>query len=121
MTTRLLPRGEWHRLKGTLLETVTPDLRHDAQVVVVEDNAAIVGCWVLMPVYHAEGVWIAPEHRGKASVGRRLLAGMRRLVREQGAREVLMLTTNDRTARMALKLGRATELTARHFAVEMGN
>lgn len=118
MTTRLLPRREWHRLSGTLLGGVA--LRSDTQVIVVEDGDEVVGCWALMPVYHAEGAWIAPAHRGKATVGRRLLAGMRRLVREFGLREVAMMTTNPQTTRMAQKLGDAVALDGAHFSVGMG-
>ena len=120
MTTRLLPRDEWHRLKGTLLETVTPSLRHDAQIVVVEDGDRIVGCWALMPVYHAEGLWVDPAYRTKVSVGRRLLDGMTRIVRDGGIREVLVMATNPRMERMVRKFGDAAALDGAHFSVGMG-
>src|SRR4029077_20633639 len=88
VTSRVLPRAEWDRLKGTEAETVCPLLPESAQVLVVEDGTAIAGCWVLLPVLHVECLYVAPEHRKKPSVARRLLAGMRRLVRESGGRGV---------------------------------
>ena len=91
MTTRCLPPEEWPRLAGTELEAVWPHLRpaHQATVLVVEDGEAIVGCWLLLTLAHCEGVWVAPTHRGKGSVARRLLAAMRREVQQRGFATVL--------------------------------
>lgn len=118
MTTRLLPRNEWHRLKGTLLETVS--LPRDAEVLVVEADEQIVGCCVFLMQPHVEGAWMAPEHRRKAAVGRRLLAGMRRLVREHGSPNVWMMATNSESERLIQRLGDAARLDCAHFSVGMG-
>lgn len=88
LQTRILPAEEWPRLAGTELETVWPLLPHDtAQVLVVERNGEIVACWSLMPVYHVEGLWLAPGSGG--GVFRALIRAMRALVREKGVTAVL--------------------------------
>jgi len=122
MTTRVLPPAEWPRLLGTELETVVPVLPEDAEVLVVEHDGAIVGCWALYPLLHVEGVWVAPEHRGRGGVFRRLLTGMRTLVHGHG-REVVQTGAlwGDEgavVATMLQKLG-AVELVGRHFAWRM--
>ena len=58
-------------------------------VVVVEDGAELVGCWALVQVLHAEGVWVAPAHRGRASVARRLMLGTLAAARELGAKAIV--------------------------------
>lgn len=89
MISRILPVDEWPRLEGTEAESIWPLLDPEtAQVLVVEHDDAIVGCWVLQPVLHAECLWIAPEHRGKSSVARRLWVSMHQTARELGARTV---------------------------------
>lgn len=44
----------------------------------------IIGCWILMPVLHAECLWIHPSHRGRSSVARRLWTMLRKLVIQAG-------------------------------------
>jgi N-acetylglutamate synthase-like GNAT family acetyltransferase len=116
MTTRSLPRAEWPRLAGTELEAVWPYLPAGAEVIAVEDDGQIVGCWAVFPLVHVEGIWIAPEHRGRGSVARRLLGGMRRAARAMGARAVNTAATSAEVAAMLEKLG-GVELRGRHFAV----
>ena len=89
MTTRILPRAEWAKLAGTELAEVWPLLHADAQVYVVEEDGQTIGCWCLFPVWHAEGVWIAPAHRGRGAVARRLLRGLREMSQRVGARSVM--------------------------------
>lgn len=82
MTTRVLRPEEYWRLAGTEAAALGRFLTDAARVVVVEDHGAIVGCHVLQPILHAEGLWIAPEYRKKVAVGRRLWSGVQREVRE---------------------------------------
>ncbi len=91
MTARTLPVEEWPKLHGTDLGLALTHAIDPARVkvVVVEDGGEIVGCWGAFAVIHAEGVWIAPAHRTRGSVARRLWAGMRRVVREWGASQVI--------------------------------
>jgi ribosomal protein S18 acetylase RimI-like enzyme len=81
MIARVLAKDEWARLAETelpaLLDKVRPE---DADVLVVEDVGRIVGCVAAVRVTHLEGLWIAPEYRGNAGLGRRLLRGSRGLV-----------------------------------------
>lgn len=117
MITRLLPPEEWPRLAGTELETVWPVLDPIAShVVVVEDAGEIVGCWALFRQVHVEGLWIAPAHRGKSSVGRRLLATMRSTARAMGARSVATAACRDSVVGMLHKLN-AIALPGVHYAL----
>jgi N-acetylglutamate synthase-like GNAT family acetyltransferase len=108
MTTRLLPPEEWARLAGTELDGVWANLPASARVVVVEDEEGrIVGCWSLFSVLHVEGVWIAPEHRGRSAVARRLLVGMRHQARDMGASGVCTAAVSDDVRALLDHLGAA--------------
>ena len=74
MRARVLPADEWGRLKGTELEQLAGQLTPaSAKMLVVEQDAEIVGCCALALVLHADGLWIAPAHRRCGAVGRHLL------------------------------------------------
>lgn len=89
MTHRILPREEWAKLAGTEAGAFAPLLPPDAaSVLVVEDNGQIVATWALVSMLHAEGLWIAPSHRGRFGVVKRLLSGMRAMARSIGATSV---------------------------------
>lgn len=81
MTARILPPEEYPRLNGTEAETVWPLLTEAARVIVVEHEGQIVGCHLLQPTLHAECLWIHPDHRGRASVARRLWWAVRETAR----------------------------------------
>jgi len=96
MTLRELPRAEWGRLRGVGeiqgvdLGEVAAAVPADSRILVVEDeDGAIVGTWTVMRYVHVEGLWIAPAHRKRGSVARRLVAGMRQVAREWCVRAVL--------------------------------
>lgn len=96
MTTRILPPEEWPRLEGTEAGSVWRSLDPEsASVIVVEDGGSIVGVWVLMTVLHAECLWIADAHRGKAAVARRLWAAMQREAHAMGVEAVATAATTD--------------------------
>lgn len=77
MTSRVLPPDEWPRLAGTPLEPLLSALIPDQTVIrVVEDaDGQIIGTVGLWSMVHLEGLWIAPEHQGKAAVIRALIDG----------------------------------------------
>lgn len=77
MTSRILPQEEWPRLAGTEADTVWMQIPASACVVVVEDEGELVGCHVLVPVLHAECLWIHPDYRKATSVARRLWAAVK--------------------------------------------
>ncbi len=88
MTTRELPPDEWGRLTETdlapFLSLMDPTR---VKVFVVEDaDGQIIGTWSLVQMWHAEGCWIHPSHRGGA-VASHLLTALR-----AGAAEVRALT-----------------------------
>lgn len=106
MHTRILPASEWHRLAHTDLGSVITQCDpRDTQVIVVEHDGEIVGCWAALTIVAAEGVWVAPEHRGKASVARRLLTGMRRLAKEARVAAVLTGAADERIEHLILEHG----------------
>lgn len=119
ITSRLLPRDEWHRLAGTELETVHPHLPQAAQIVVVEADDRIIGCWAVFPLLHVEGVWIAPDYRGNPRVVRHLLKGMSHTALAMGAQAVTTAALTDEVAGMLERLG-AVELHGRHFSLGLG-
>lgn len=88
-TLRELPAAEWARLEGTELGAVVSRLSPaHTRIAVVESDGQIVGCWSLTALLHAEGIWIAPEHRD-GSVLRKLLRWMTSTAKELGAGTVL--------------------------------
>jgi hypothetical protein len=104
--TRMLPPEEWSRLAGTEAESVwhlfDPT---NTRVVVIEDGDAIVGCWVLLRVIHAECLWIAPSHRCKVGVIKRLLRGMKTLASGWGATQVVTAAMSDDVRTLIGKFG----------------
>lgn len=118
MTTRTLAPTEWpERLRGTLLEDASRQLPHDAVVMAVEDAGRLVGCVALFPVWHLEGVWIAPEQRGRVGVARRLVRAIRTTARALKLDGAWMMARNDAAVRMIRHFGRALHLDCDHFAV----
>lgn len=117
LTRRDLPREEWPRLAGTELESIWPVLPEDARIVSVEDGDRIVGCWGAFWQLHAEGVWIAPDHRGHAAVARHLLTGMRRIARESGARTVATAGVTEDVIALLRRFPGAIELPGTHVVL----
>lgn len=105
-STRVLPPEEWPRLAGTELEALWPKLDPArAQVVVVEHEAAIVGAWAVFPIVHVEGLWIAPECRGKVGVARRLHRAMLEAARGMAAPFVWTGAESDDIRRLIAHVG----------------
>jgi len=119
VTTRLLPRDEWPKLAGTELETVVTMLPDSAAVIVVEDAGVIVGCWSLLPVYHAEGIWIRPDYRRKGGVALRLLRGLRTVARRYGARAVCTASMDTTVSTLIERIG-GQKMPGTHYTVPMG-
>ena len=106
MTARELPVGEYPRLVGTALGPVIGALPESARVIVVEDDdGAIVGCWMLAAYWHAEGLYIAPEHRGRAGAVRRLLRAVHHLAGELGITHVITGAMDDRVRALLAHAG----------------
>lgn len=106
MTTRILPPDEWPKLAGTELGQAAPYFDPErATIIVVEDGSTIVGCWALLSMWHVEGVWIHPEHRKAGAVARRLMRGMTKQAKDQGARVVITAALSDEVVGLIGHLG----------------
>jgi len=74
MTSRVLPREEWEKLEVSGFPAIGSTLRpEDSEVVVIEDGDRIVATLGTFRVTHFESLWIAPEYRGNAGLGRKLI------------------------------------------------
>lgn len=120
MITRILPQAEWPRLAETEAGPVWPHLNPaHAQVLVVEHQGQIAGCWVLMHVLHAECLYIAPAYRHRPSVGRRLLVGLTRLATDAGMGGVWTAATSDAVRHLLEKFG-AARMPGDHYIMPIG-
>lgn len=107
-------------MKGTLLETVWPNLNPaTARIVVVEADGEIVGCATLFEAWHLEGGWIAPMSRGSVAVGRQLARAMDQLLAALHVQEVFMSAHDVAGSKLCQGLGPATPLNCAHFAVDV--
>jgi hypothetical protein len=103
MTARLLEASDWPRLEATGMAADWRTLPAAALVLVVEDDAGvIVGCEALLPCWHWHGLWVAPPHRGRTAVFRRLWRGVHEIAAALGIREVLT-GSGSRAARRILR------------------
>lgn len=81
-TTRVLPQAEWSKLEATNAAGIWPHLDPQwAAPVVVEQDGQIVGSCLLLLMLHPECLWIAPAHRKRASVARRLWGSIQTIAR----------------------------------------
>lgn len=119
LTTRILPRGEWPRLAGTLLDPAWKGFDDSARVIVVERDGTIVATAALFQAWHLDAVWLAEQERGNAAVGRALLREVRAQVAEIGTPEVAMMALTDEGRRICEGLGEAVHLDCDHFAVKV--
>lgn len=113
---RLLPRDEWDRLNGTEMESIWPILPDDAQVIVIEDDGALVACWSLFRQLHCEGCYIAPAYRKRTTVARMLLRGLYQVARAMGARSIATAACSD-DVKVMLRRMQAVELPGAHFSI----
>ena len=104
-------------LAGTELESVLEHLKPSrAMVFGVFDGETLLGCWSLLPVMHAEGLWVHPEHRGRAGVQRSLVEGLVTLARHHGSAVVMTSAVNERVESLIRHAG-GTKLPGSHWAL----
>ena len=121
LTTRLLPPDEWDKLKGTELETLTPILvpEHTRIIVVEDEQGKVVGCWSLLQFTHAEGLWIAPEHRNGSGVFRRLLIRAKEELAEMHESIVWTGAVSESVEKMLVRAG-AVPVPGTHYLLSSG-
>jgi hypothetical protein len=114
---KVLKPSECPDLTGTEMETILPLLSDSAKVILAYEGEKLLGTWSLYTMVHAEGIWIDPEHRGKAAVARALLTTLVNLVVSEFDAGVFM-TASDKVSveRMVRSLG-GVEVGGKHFAV----
>lgn len=115
MDARILPRDEWWRLDGLELGTIAPNMPGGTAVLVVEDDGQIVGHLALVPLWHAEAIWIAPGRRRRAGVFRRLLRALGAAARGLNAPRVIPGSMGPEMDRILERLG-AEPLPGRCFS-----
>src|SRR4030043_137058 len=107
MHVRELPLEEWDRVRnlGHFATCGLPNPEYSRILVVETDEGQIVGIWFAMNVVHLEGLWIEPSHRGKSAVGRKLLYGMMKFLKNENVKNVFTLSIEPYITRLALHAG----------------
>ncbi len=104
MTSRILPPEEWPRLPdGATVWPLMDPAR--GQILVVEEDGAIVGTLTLLQVTHAECLWIAPSHRRRFGVMKRLLDGMWTVARALPVRAIWSGALSDTMRDILTRIG----------------
>ena len=117
MTWRELPPSEWSKLTPTEAGSVYRQFDPETtRVVVVEQDGAVVGTWVLLRVIHAECVWIADPHRKQGKVARFLLSAMARVARSWGAQNVMTAAVSEDVEALIERIG-GVRVPGSHFVV----
>jgi hypothetical protein len=116
MEARILPREEYARLAGTEAEKVWPYLRETDRVVVVERDGEIVGCHVLMQMWHLECLWKKPG--AGTGVSRTLWRFVQQTALAMGVPRCWTSALDDRTRGLLAHVG-AEPLPGTHYVVPM--
>ena len=115
MVARTLPPAQWEMLDGTELEDVWKHLDpKTARVVVIEDEGAIIACWALFPLYHVEGIYIHPDHRGRGRVLKHLMEHMGAVAESEGVTHVTTGCLSDQVRELLEHFG-AVEVPGQQF------
>lgn len=119
MLARVLRPEEYPQLAQTEVGPLWSQLSAQARVVIVEDHGQMVGCHVLVPVLHAECLWIHPAHRGKTSVARRLWTAVQREVRDHFQAHGFATAAISDDVRRLLQHVAAEPIPGQHFMVRI--
>lgn len=121
MTTRILPREEYHKLHETEIPAVLPYTRpEDIQVVVVEREGRVVAAWAVQRVVQLEGVWIAPEYRKRGTAAGRLLKATMAVARQWAPHWAFTGAQTEEVAGLLTKHLGAVRLPMESYIVPMG-
>lgn len=117
-TTRVLPVDEWKRLDNIDLTLYDENL---ATIMVIERGGEIIARWALMPVYHAEGLWVKEDYRKNPAIIRRLLTGMKVMSENVNAPFVVTMTQDEEVAKLLNKLPKTELLKGDFYAIAFGD
>ena len=118
MTSRQLPREEWHRLRNTLLWPAVLHFDAGSVVMVVEDKGEIVGCAAYYPQWHLDGVWMK-DGAPRVSVGRRLAMLIRDVATYTKIKSVWAMATTATSRKLVASLGPITHLDCDHYEIDI--
>lgn len=105
MIARVLEYEEWHRIDASL-DPILVELRPGtSRICVVEDEGEIVARWILMPILHAECIWIAPHKRKTGRVGAKLLRLMKSTARALGFSVVMTASDSEEVTKLLAHVG----------------
>lgn len=106
---RILPPDEWPRIRAELPHSPLATLARfeDLQgvVVVVEDGGAIVGHWPLILTWHAEPLYLHPDHQRIGPALRKLIEGLYTTMRDVGVSTALAVIEDPTVVAQATRLG----------------
>lgn len=116
ITSRILPRAEWPRLRETGAEMILAQAAaKDGAVLVEECGDQIVGCAVVFTAVHIDAVWVHPAFR-TGRVALRLWRGIRQAVAACG---VTAAWVHPSTTRMQMFCAAAVHQPNDHYVMEM--
>ena len=105
----ILPPTEWGRIKAELPESPLAKLEHYADleglVIVVEQDGVLVGHWPLLLTWHAEPLYLAPEHRKTGPALKHLLEGLFATMRVSQVASAVVIIEDPELQAAAARLG----------------
>lgn len=120
MNARILPREEWAKLEITGFPQIGSTLRpEDVQIIAVEDGDRLVATMAVLRVTHFESLWIDPEYRGNAGLGRRLIKAGIEAARKWTDQWVWGASDTDHMSRIMSRIG-GKQLPIQTHIIHMG-
>lgn len=111
---RILPVDEWNKL--SVIDTSLYD-EELANIMVIERDGEIVAHWALMPIYHAEGLWVKEGFRKNPVIIKKLLAGMKAMVENVNTPYIVTMTQDKEVAKLLDKLPKTEILHGDFYAM----
>lgn len=109
MEWKILPPDEWHRIKTELPDSPLAKLEAYSQlegiVVVAEQDGQLVGHWPLILTWHAEPLYLLPEHRKTGPALKSLLMGLFSTMRNAEVPTALVIIEDPEIQEPASRLG----------------
>ncbi len=120
MKVRYLPANEWVKIQKPQIPPLFPYVNpSDVAVIVVEnDDGEVIACVSALKITHFESLWIHPDHRGNAGVGRALLRKAFGIASAWGSKWVFGDIESEQMKGFVERLG-GIEIPAKFYAVSL--